>query len=163
MLNKLTKKIKVAMLFGVICLLFSGCVRATEYTGDLETPDISILINGTEYTEEDFSDLTVYTCEVTCENRYGTVETSTYIGYKLADVVEKVEIDDVDAVTGATVTCADGYMIFLTQEEVFASTTLVAFYKNEKEPTEEGAVYIAPCSSDETPNYAKIATEIVIS
>ena len=73
----------------IFCISLAGCVRAEVVESKVEVPAFTLTIDGTEYTQDFFADLTVYQCQATSTNRYGTEETYLYVGYRLSDVLNK--------------------------------------------------------------------------
>lgn len=135
----------------------TGCVRATPVEGKVDVPPFTILIDGKQYTEANFAELPVYECTATSTNNYGTEETYVYTGYQLEDVLNSV---GATATNGVTAVGSDGYESDFTAKETKADTTLLAFWRDGKPSAEEGTVSVAPCKSDESPDYVKVVTEI---
>ena len=141
----------------ILCLSLTGCVRATPVEGKVDVPPFTILIDGKQYTETNFAELPVYECTATSTNNYGTEETYVYTGYQLEDVLNTV---GVPVANGLTAVGSDGYESDFTAKETQADTTLLAFWRDGKPSAEEGTVSVAPCKSDESPDYVKVVTEI---
>ena len=141
----------------ILSLSLTGCVRATPVEGKVEVPPFTILIDGKQYTEANFAELPVYECTASSTNNYGTEETYVYTGYQLEDVLNTV---GAPVTTGLTAVGSDGYESDFTAKETQADTTLLAFWRDGKPSAEEGTVSIAPCKSDESPDYVKVVTEI---
>lgn len=141
----------------LLCLPLTGCVRATPVEGKVEVPPFTILIDGKQYTEANFAELPVYECTATSTNNYGTEETYVYTGYQLEDVLNTV---GAPVANGLTAVGSDGYESDFTAKETQAHTTLLAFWRDGKPSAEEGTVSVAPCKSDESPDYVKVVTEI---
>ena len=118
---------------------------------------ISRYSSGKQYTEANFAELPVYECTATSTNNYGTEETYVYTGYQLEDVLNTV---GAPVTNGLTAVGSDGYESDFTAKETQADTTLLAFWRDGKPSAEEGTVSIAPCKSDESPDYVKVVTEI---
>ena len=161
MINKVRKSTAnsfVALLLTIIlCLSLTGCVRATPVEGKVEVPPFTILIDGKQYTEANFAELPVYECTATSTNNYGTEETYVYTGYQLEDVLNTV---GASTANGVTAVGSDGYESDFTAKETQDDTTLLAFWRDGKPSAEEGTVSVAPCKSDESPDYVKVVTEI---
>ena len=153
-----TKRCFALFLLLALCLSLCGCVRAEVVEGDVNVPEFTLSINGTEYTQDAFADLTVYQCEATSTNRYGSKETYVYVGYRLSDVLDKA---GVAYSNGVTAVGSDGYEVDLTTKETADATTLVAFLRDGKPSAEEGTVFVVPCKSDFSPDYGKTVTELV--
>ena len=147
------------MLALLVCfsLMLSGCVRAEKVEGDVDVPPFTIVIDGETYTNATFKDLQVYECTATSTNNYGTEETYVYTGYQLEDVLNSV---GATATNGVTAVGSDGYESDFTAKETQDDTTLLAFWRDGKPSAEEGTVSVAPCKSDESPDYVKVVTEI---
>ena len=159
MRSKMSRAKALCLVF-LFCLALSGCVRAELVEGPVEVPPFSVVIDGNEYTESAFADLPVYECTATSTNRYGTEETYVYTGYCLSDVLDTA---GVSAENGVTTVGADGYEVDLTAKETEDSTTLLAFYRDGKTSAEDGTVFVVPCKSDFSPDYAKVVEEIVVN
>lgn len=141
----------------ILCLSLTGCVRATPVEGKVDVPPFTILIDGKQYTEANFAELPVYECTATSTNNYGTEETYVYTGYQLEDVLNTV---GAPVANGLTAVGSDGYESDFTAKETQDDTTLLAFWRDGKPSAEEGTVSVAPCKSDESPDYVKVVTEI---
>ena len=141
----------------ILCLSMTGCVRATPVEGKVDVPPFTILIDGKQYSEVSFAELPVYECTATSTNNYGTEETYVYTGYQLEDVLNTV---GAPVANGLTAVGSDGYESDFTAKETQDDTTLLAFWRDGKPSAEEGTVSVAPCKSDESPDYVKVVTEI---
>ena len=141
----------------ILSLSLTGCVRATPVEGKVEVPPFTILIDGKQYTEANFAELPVYECTASSTNNYGTEETYVYTGYQLEDVLNTV---GAPVTNGLTAVGSDGYESDFTAKETQAHTTLLAFWRDGKPSAEEGTVSVAPCKSDESPDYVKVVAEI---
>ena len=161
----MSKKVRKSRAFSLVALFLTlilslsltGCVRATPVEGKVDVPPFTILIDGKQYTEANFAELPVYECTATSTNNYGTEETYVYTGYQLEDVLNSV---GATATNGVTAVGSDGYESDFTAKETKADTTLLAFWRDGKPSAEEGTVSVAPCKSDESPDYVKVVTEI---
>ena len=156
-----SNRCRAVMLALLVCfsLMLSGCVRAEKVEGDVDVPPFTIVIDGETYTNATFKDLQVYECTATSTNRYGTEETYVYTGYKLDDVLNAAgETSE----KGVTTMGSDGYEVDLDAKETSDSTTLVAFWRDGKPSAEDGTVFVVPCKSDFSPDYAKDVTEILV-
>ncbi len=161
----MSKKVRMSRAFSLVALFLTlilslsltGCVRATPVEGKVEVPPFTILIDGKQYTEANFAELPVYECTATSTNNYGTEETYVYTGYQLEDVLNTV---GAPVANGLTAVGSDGYESDFTAKETQAHTTLLAFWRDGKPSAEEGTVSVAPCKSDESPDYVKVVTEI---
>lgn len=142
----------------IFCISLAGCVRAEVVESKVEVPAFTLTIDGTEYTQDFFADLTVYQCQATSTNRYGTEETYLYVGYRLSDVLNKA---GTAYENGVTAVGSDGYEVDLTPKETKDATTLVAFLRDGKPSAEAGTVSVVPCKNDFSPDYAKTVTELI--
>ena len=161
----MSKKVRKSRAFSLVALFLTiilslsltGCVRATPVEGKVDVPPFTILIDGKQYTEANFTELPVYECTATSTNNYGTEETYVYTGYQLEDVLNSV---GATATNGVTAVGSDGYESDFTAKETQDDTTLLAFWRDGKPSSEEGTVSVAPCKSDESPDYVKVVAEI---
>ena len=161
----MSKKVRKSRAFSLVALFLTlilslsltGCVRATPVEGKVDVPPFTILIDGKQYTEANFVELPVYECTATSTNNYGTEESYVYTGYQLEDVLNTA---GASTANGVTAVGSDGYESDFTAKETQADTTLLAFWRDGKPSAEEGTVSIAPCKSDESPDYVKVVTEI---
>ena len=153
-----TRLLTTVLLLLAVCLSLAGCVRAEVVEEKVDVPAFTILIDGKEYNEASFADLTVYQCEATSTNRYGTEETYLYVGYRLSDVLDKA---GVSFENGVTAVGSDGYEVDFSAKDTADSTTLVAFLRDGKPSAEAGTVFVVPCKDDFSPDYAKTVTEII--
>ena len=161
----MSKKVRKSRAFSLVALFLTlilslsltGCVRATPVEGKVDVPPFTILIDGKQYTEANFAELPVYECTATSTNNYGTEETYVYTGYQLEDVLNTV---GAPVANGLTAVGSDGYESDFTAKETQADTTLLAFWRDGKPSAEEGTVSVAPCKSNESPDYVKVVAEI---
>ncbi len=161
----MSKKVRKSRAFSLVALFLTlilslsltGCVRATPVEGKVDVPPFTILIDGKQYTEANFVELPVYECTATSTNNYGTEETYVYTGYQLEDVLNTV---GAPVANGLTAVGSDGYESDFTAKETQAHTTLLAFWRDGKPSAEEGTVSVAPCKSNESPDYVKVVAEI---
>lgn len=161
----MSKKVRKSRAFSLVALFLTlilslsltGCVRATPVEGKVDVPPFTILIDGKQYTEANFAELPVYECTATSTNNYGTEETYVYTGYQLEDVLNTA---GASTANGVTAVGSDGYESDFTAKETQDDTTLLAFWRDGKPSAEEGTVSVAPCKSDESPDYVKVVTEI---
>ena len=163
----MSKKVRKSRAFSLVALFLTiilslsltGCVRATPVEGKVDVPPFTILIDGKQYTEANFTELPVYECTATSTNRYGTEETYVYTGYQLDDVLNAAgETSE----KGVTTVGSDGYEVDLDAKETSDSATLLAFWRDGKPSAEDGTVFVVPCKSDFSPDYAKDVTEILV-
>lgn len=151
---------RLVSLFLVVTFCFSlvGCVRAKRVEGPVDVPRFTLNVDGTDYGESAFSDLTVYECGSTSKNSYGNERTYLYTGFRLSDVFSKV---GKTTENGVTVVCTDGYEVDLDEKAAGASTTLVAFWRDGKPSSEAGTVYVVPCKDKDSPDYAKAVSGLL--
>ena len=118
----------------------------------------SFVVDGTEVTNESLAGVKIY--KITCDalNSKDAVITSTYTGYVLKDVLDKLGIDTSKKITAVA---SDGYKLELTSEQVNSEFTLVAIEKD-KELGKDGTIWVAPCEEDKTKKYASSVTEITV-
>ena len=118
----------------------------------------SFIIDGTEVTNESLEGVKIY--KITCDalNSKDAVITSTYTGYVLKDVLDKLGVDTSKKITAVA---SDGYKLELTSEQVNSEFTLVAIEKD-KELGKDGTIWVAPCEEDKTKKYASSVTEITV-
>lgn len=128
----------------------------SDKTDKVTFADFSFKVNGAEVTNATLEGLHIYKITVTVVNSKGSASEATYTGYKLADVLAAC------GVTGATKVSAvanDGYAAEIAAENIESDYTLVAIEKD-KETGEDGTVWVAPCSSTTSGDYAKLVVEI---
>ena len=120
--------------------------------------DYKFKINGNDVTNSDLDGLKIY--KLTCDalNSKDAVITSTYTGYVLKDVLDKLGISSYSKVT---VIANDGYKSELSNEEMNSEYTLIAIEKD-KEVGKDGTIWLAPCESDKTKKYASNVIEITV-
>ena len=118
----------------------------------------TFVVNGTEVTNESLAGVKIY--KITCDalNSKDAVITSTYTGYVLKDVLDKLGVDTSKKITAVA---SDGYKLELTSEQVNSEFTLVAIEKD-KELGKDGTIWVAPCEEDKTKKYASSVTEITV-
>lgn len=151
---------KLAILLTLlVALALSCCVKAEPVEGKVDVPPFTIIIDGETYSDSSFADLQVYECTATSTNRYGTEETYVYTGYKLNDVLSAA---GESSENGITTVGSDGYEVDLDAKETSDPTTLLAFWRDGKTSAEDGTVFVVPCKSDFSPDYAKDVTEILV-
>lgn len=118
----------------------------------------SFVVNGIEITNDTLSGLKIY--KITCDalNSKNAIITSTYTGYVLKEVLEKLDIDKNKKITAVA---SDGYKLELTTEQVNSEYTLIAI-ERDKELGKDGTVWVAPCEEDKTKKYANSVIEIIV-
>ena len=118
--------------------------------------DYCFKVNGNDVTNADLDGLSIYKITVVTENSKGARSESTYTGYLLCDVMEKL------GVSGTVKAVADdGYESELTDEQAASEFTLVAIEKD-KETGENGTVWLAPCAESSSSAYCKGVVEITV-
>jgi len=128
----------------------------SDKTDKVTFADFSFKVNGADVTNATLEGLHIYKITVTVVNSKGTASEATYTGYKLADVLAAC------GVTGATKVSAvanDGYAAEIAAENIDSDYTLVAIEKD-KETGEDGTIWVAPCTSTTSGDYAKLVVEI---
>ena len=115
-------------------------------------------VAGKEVANEDLAGLSIY--KITCDalNSKDAVITSTYTGFVLKDVLNKLGVDLNKKITAVA---NDGYKVELTKEQVNSEYTLVAIEKD-KELGKDGTIWLAPCEEDRTKKYASNVVEITV-
>ena len=115
-------------------------------------------VAGKEVENEDLAGLSIY--KITCDalNSKDAVITSTYTGFVLKDVLNKLGVDLNKKITAVA---NDGYKVELTKEQVNSEYTLVAIEKD-KELGKGGTIWLAPCEEDRTKKYASNVVEITV-
>ena len=127
-----------------------------DKTDKVQFGDFSFKVNGADVTNATLEGLSIYKITVTVVNSKGSASEATYTGYKLADVLTACGI------TGATKVSAianDGYAAELAADYINSDYTLVAIEKD-KETGEDGTIWVAPCESTVSGDYAKLVVEI---
>jgi len=104
----------------------------------------------------DLDGLSIYKIKVVTENSKGTRSESSYTGYLLSDVMEKLGL------TGTVKAVADdGYESELSAEQTASEFTLIAIEKD-KETGKNGTVWVAPCEESSSSAYCKGVVEITV-
>ena len=118
----------------------------------------SFVVDGNEVNNESLEGLKIY--KITCDalNSKEQVLTSTYTGFVLKDVLDKLGIDKNKKITAVA---NDGYKLELTNEQINSEYTLIAIEKD-KELGKDGTIWIAPCEEDKTKKYVSSVTEITV-
>ena len=118
----------------------------------------TFVVNGTEVTNDILNGVKIY--KITCDalNSKDAIITSTYTGYVLKDVLDKLGVDTNKKITAVA---SDGYKLELTSEQVNSEFTLIAIEKD-KELGKDGTVWLAPCEEDKTKKYASGVVEITV-
>ncbi|MBR3288885.1 MAG: hypothetical protein IKI71_03895 [Lachnospiraceae bacterium] len=118
----------------------------------------SFKVAGNEVKNADLEGVKIY--KITCDalNSKDAVITSTYTGYVLKDVLDKLGVGSNKKITAVA---NDGYKVELTNEQVNSEFTLIAIEKD-KELGKDGTVWLAPCEEDRTKKYASNVVEIMV-
>ena len=106
----------------------------------------------------DLEGLKIYKITCSALNSKDAVITSTYTGYVLKDVLDKLGIDSGKKITAVA---SDGYKLELSNDEVNSEYTLIAIEKD-KELGKDNTIWIAPRESDKTKKYASNVVEIAV-
>lgn len=118
--------------------------------------DYCFKVNGKDVKNADLDGLSIYKIKVVTENSKGTRSESSYTGYLLSDVMEKLGL------TGTVKAVADdGYESELTAEQTASEFTLIAIEKD-KETGKNGTVWVAPCEESSSSAYCKGVVEITV-
>ena len=127
-----------------------------DKTDKVEFADYSFKVNGADVTNATLEGLSIYKITVTVVNSKGSASEATYTGYKLADVLAAC---GVEGATKVSAVANDGYAAELAAEWINSDYTLVAIEKD-KETGEDGTIWVAPCESTTSGDYAKLVVEI---
>lgn len=130
---------------------------AEDKTDKIKFADYSFKVNGTEVKNADLEGLKIWRITVTVQNSKGAVSEAKYSGYVLKDVLEKLGISNPASVKAVA---DDGYEAELTAEQLADELTIIAIEKD-KATGENGTIWLAPCSSQTSGDYAKNVVEIV--
>ncbi len=123
---------------------------------DAKLPDFTVKINDKEYKNADFATLKVYSIESTATNKSGEEITATYVGYKLKDICDLLELDFSN---GIAAVASDGYTMDYDKGQIKADTTLLAITKDD---SAEKGLFVAPCAETVANLYAKMVTTITV-
>lgn len=118
-------------------------------------PDFNLKIDGNPVTKADLEGLSIYKIAVQVLNKKGEVVDHTYAGFILSDVLDKLGI----SAGSIKIVANDGYESELGGAMVKNEFTMIAV-ECDKEAGEDGTVWIAPCSSNESNAYSKLVVEI---
>lgn len=132
-------------------------VDISDKTDKITFKDYKFKVNGKEVTNKDLEGLHIFKAKVTYAKSSGTIVEASYSGYVLKDVLEKCGVKGAKKVT---VVASDGYKSELTPELIASANTLVAI-ELDKAQSEDGTIWVAPCDSQSSKDYAKAVVEIV--
>ena len=132
-------------------------VDISDKTDKITFKDYKFKVNGKEVTNKDLEGLHIFKAKVTYAKSSGTIVEASYSGYVLKDVLEKLGVKDAKKVT---VVANDGYKSELTPELIASANTLVAI-ELDKAQSEDGTIWLAPCDSQSSKDYAKAVVEIL--
>jgi len=118
--------------------------------------DFSFKVNGEEVNNAKMEGQKIYKISVKVINSKGAESEATYCGYKLADVLA---VCGITAPTEVKAVADDGYECEITAEQAMSDYTLLAIEKD-KTVGENGTVWVAPCESTSSGDYAKAVVEI---
>lgn len=132
-------------------------VDISDKSDKITFKDYAFKVNGKEVTNKDLEGLHIFKAKVTYAKSSGTIVEASYSGYVLKDVLEKLGVKDAKKVT---VVANDGYKSELTSELIASANTLVAI-ELDKAQSEDGTIWLAPCDSQSSKDYAKAVVEIL--
>ena len=115
----------------------------------------SFLVNGNAVTNADLEGLSIYKITCSATNSKGVTSESTYTGYVLSDVLERLGI----SASSVKAVANDGYETELSADAIASEYTLIAIEKD-KELGEDGTIWLAPCEETSSGSYCKLVVEI---
>ncbi len=158
------KKLLVILLALAMVFSMSACGKKevesaeilTEVT-DVTVPEFTVKICGAEITNETLKECNLYSAVAKSVNSKGNASENTYVGYRMSDVIDAVQI----TVTGSTVQiiCTDGYESTY-EGDLFEEGVLLAITKNGE--TFKDGPWFAPCTSNVSGDYAQDISEIKV-
>lgn len=119
--------------------------------------EFSIKVNGKEVTSADLKDAELTKITVETINSKGNAGEATYTGYAVAEVLKVAGVADAKTVRAV---CSDGYesdTYDLTKNPEY----LVVAVEKDKEMSEDGSLWFAPCTETTTGKYCSMVVEIV--
>ena len=128
----------------------------SDKTDKVVFSDFKFKVNGNDVTNSDLEGLHIYKISCDALNSKEAVVSSTYTGYVLKDVLEKLGFSSVKNVT---VIANDGYKSELAENQFNSEYTLIAIEKD-KELGVDGTIWVAPCEETATKKYASKVIEI---
>lgn len=129
-----------------------------DKTGKIEFTPYSFKVNGEEVTNDILKDLNIYRAKVTVQNSKGKISEVTYSGYVLKEVLKQMGYENPSSVKAIA---NDGYEAEVDPEDLASDITLVAIEKD-KATSEDGSVWLAPCSQTTSGKYASGVIEIIV-
>ncbi len=115
-------------------------------------------VSGVDVTNSDLDGLNIYKISCDALNSKDAVINSTYTGYVLKDVLNKLGFSNISKVKAVA---DDGYSVDMTSEQINSEYTLIAIEKD-KEVGKNGTVWLAPCEEDKTKKYISNVIEIIV-
>lgn len=161
------KKVLAILLTMMLAFSFVACNSgggkddgpAVEEVKGVTIPAFTVYVNGVEITHNEMAEYPVYSVQATSVNSAGTESTTTYVGFKLKDVLAAAGLTEnyiwVEAMAD------DGYAVTLTGDIVMADSTLLAVTKDGS-PFANGP-WFAPCKDETTGNYLKNTVGILVN
>lgn len=130
---------------------------AEEVRG-VTVPAFSVTVNGIEVNNDMMAAYPVYSVEVTTTNSSGTVSTTTYAGFAMADVLDAAGLTEQYIWMEAT--ADDGYAVEYTGD-LYSDLTLLAINQNGSQF--KSSPWFAPCASETTGDYLKGCVSILVN
>lgn len=130
---------------------------AEEVRG-VTVPAFAVTVNGIEVNNDMMAAYPVYSVEVTTTNSSGTVSTTTYAGFAMADVLDAAGLTEQYIWLEAT--ADDGYAVEYTGD-IMSNLTLLAINQNGNQF--KAAPWFAPCASETTGDYLKGCVSILVN
>ena len=128
-----------------------------DKTSKITFADYSFKINGKDVKNADLDGLTIWNITVTVQNSKGTISEAAYSGYALKDVLSKLGISG----SKVTAIASDGYTSEVSSENLASDLTIIAIEKDKK-TSDNGSVWLAPCSETTSGLYAKDVVEFTV-
>ncbi len=122
-----------------------------EVVTDVEIPEFSVLVNGTEITDKAMASCTVYSVQTHTVNSTGTEDNRVYVGYTISDILAAAGITG--GYTTVEAAADDGYTISYDASTAAQPTTLLAVIRD-GEAFKKGP-WFAPCSSGASGDFLK--------
>ena len=129
-----------------------------DKTDKVQFKDFSLKIGDKTVTNKDLEGLSIYKISCDALNSKDAVISSTYTGYVLTDVLNKLNITGFNKITAIAL---DGYNAELTKEQIGSEYTLIAIEKD-KETGKDGSFWLAPCEEDKTKKYISEVVELKV-
>ena len=122
-------------------------------------PAFSVTVNGVAVDQAAMAAYPMYSVQATSTNSAGTESTTTYVGFKMKDILAAAGLTE--AYVWLEATADDGYAVTLTGDKVLSDTTLLAMTRD-GEPF-ASSPWMAPCSSATTGDYLKGCVSILVN